>query len=714
MRMWVSRPADGGSRYPAVTDTIVRRTTLLLIGVTDADAQRCCALLDEVAPSKFDAARVHTIAEATAHLERDVTDCAVLDLDGLDWPDAVAAVEALAAHSPLVALVVLTGTEDHDFGIAMLEAGADFYIAKNTLQSKLFARCIRHAMSRKHAENFLAEAQGIARIGSWEMDMASSVVRWSRELYRVFDVSLGVKPTFGALMDRMHHDDRAPALKAFQKTLDEHSPFVIEFRVLPSDGTVRWVRTRGRVEFDADGRPQRLLGTAQDITEQRVARDTLLHQAFHDPLTGLPNRLLLLDRLGQAMARLARRPSTVSVIYLDIDRFRMINDSLGHAAGDQLLLAVAARLSELIRPEDTLARTGGDEFVVLCEGLTGEDDAVSVADRICTSIQEPLAWDGRELVISMSAGIALATSDSLSPETLLRDADAAMYTAKRERRTRCAVFVATMRDRAVGRLDTEMTLRRSIEDGDLRVHYQPIVALADARVLGHEALVRWAHPTRGLIAPDQFITIAEESGLIVPLGEWVLREACRQAKSFQTRDERWSGLTMSVNLSGRQLGQVDLADMVSSALQDADLRPEHLQLEMTESVLMDDAAATITILQTLKDLGLRLGVDDFGTGYSSLAYLRRFPVDVLKIDRSFIDGLGKDLEDSAIVAALVSLADTLGLTTIAEGVETELQRESLLVLGCTRAQGYFFGRPVPAHDAETALDHVAEILAKMI
>jgi EAL domain-containing protein (putative c-di-GMP-specific phosphodiesterase class I) len=297
---------------------------------------------------------------------------------------------------------------------------------------------------------------------------------------------------------------------------------------------------------------------------------------------------------------------------------------------------------------------------------------------------------------------------------LLRDADAAMYTAKRERRTRCAVFIATMRDRSSGRLDTEMSLRRSIDDGDFRLLYQPIVSLVDDRVLGHEALVRWAHPTRGLVAPDQFISIAEESGLIVPLGAWVLREACLQAKRFQQRDPRWSRLTMSVNLSGRQLGQPDLPDVVGRALTDAELSPGDLQLEMTESVLMDDAAHTIAILETLKRLGLRLGVDDFGTGYSSLAYLRRFPVDVLKIDRSFIHGLGRDLEDSAIVAALVSLADTLGLTTIAEGVETELQRESLLVLGCTRAQGYFFGRPVGAAEAEQYLDHAAENLARMV
>jgi Amt family ammonium transporter len=267
-----------------------------------------------------------------------------------------------------------------------------------------------------------------------------------------------------------------------------------------------------------------------------------------------------------------------------------------------------------------------------------------------------------------------------------------------------------MRARAVGRLDTEISLRRSIADGDLRVHYQPIVNLVDGLVLGHEALVRWQHPTRGLLGPDEFIPIAEETGLIVPLGAWVLREACHQARQFQTRDPMWSGLTMSVNLSGGQLGQRDLVGLIASAHEDADLQPEHLQLEMTESVLMDDAAHTITILESLKDLGVLLGVDDFGTGYSSLAYLKRFPVDVLKIDRSFVNGLADDLEDSAIVAAIVSLADTLGLKTLAEGVEARIQQATLVGLGCTRAQGYLFARPLAVAEAETALDQAARLL----
>ena len=264
-----------------------------------------------------------------------------------------------------------------------------------------------------------------------------------------------------------------------------------------------------------------------------------------------------------------------------------------------------------------------------------------------------------------------------------------------------------MRSRAIGRLDTEVSLRQSIMNGDLRLHYQPIVSLDDGRILGHEALVRWDHPTRGLLGPDQFINVAEETGLIVPLGAWVLQEACRQARRFQIRDPKWSRLTMSVNLSGRQLGQPDLIELIASALDDADLRPEHLQLEMTESILMDDAAATIGILRRLKGLGVRLDVDDFGTGYSSLAYLKRFPVDVLKIDHSFVRDLGKDPEDSAIVAAVVSLADAMGFNVIAEGVETDLQRDCLVGLGCTRAQGYLFAHPVEAAEAETALDHAA-------
>jgi diguanylate cyclase (GGDEF)-like protein/PAS domain S-box-containing protein len=680
-----------------------RRTTLLLVERKDSDAERLQAVLEETAPLAFDVVRVTTLAHAISYLETKTVDCAVVDFE---LPDAegLDIVETLALHSPAVALLVLAQGDDDDVGLAIIKTGASDYLAKSPLDGKLLVHAIRHSILRRRFEMSSAEAQSIARVGSWDLDITTNSLTASRELSRMFGFRLDEKPTYEALMDRTHPDDRELRLQAVTAATMDHRPFSVDHRLLLPDGTLRWVRVRGRVELDDIGRAARLLGTAQDITEQQAAHDALLHQAYHDPLSGLPIRPLFLDRLGQALRRLSRSPSTLAVIYLDIDRFKVINDSLGHPVGDQLLLAMATRLMAIVRPGDTLARIGGDEFVILCEELSGDTEAVGIAERVREALTEPLAWDSGELVLSVSAGVAVSTSPSVNPDALLRDAEAAMYRAKSEGRARSAIFAETMRAKAIGRLDTEISLRQSILDGDLRIHYQQIVTLADAEILGYEALVRWAHPTRGLLGPDQFLDVAEETGLIVPLGAWVLREACRQAKEFQTRDPMWSRLTMSVNLSGAQLGQSDLIGMIASAVRDADLKAEHLQLEMTESILMDDAAATITILKTLKGLGVRLSIDDFGTGYSSLAYLRRFPVDVLKIDRSFVNGLGKDLEDSAVAAAVVSLADTLGITAVAEGVETALQRDCLIGLGCSRAQGYLFARPMPASECETALD----------
>jgi diguanylate cyclase (GGDEF)-like protein len=663
------------------------------------------ALLEEAAPSAYEVVEATTLDQATSQLEHTKTDCVVIDLRRNDT-DGLTTLELLTAHASGVALIALTGSDDEALGEAVMEAGATDYVTAGTLEGVGLARSIRHGIVRKRIESSLAEAQSLARVGSWEVDLATGRVTCSQELSRLFGLSLDQKPTYDVLVDRTHPDDRDQALRAMAETQATGQPFLIDHRLLLPHATVRWIRARGRLECDAAGQPQRLLGTAQDITEQKIAEEALHRQAFHDELTGLPNRALLLDRLGQALQRLGRQASTVGLIYLDVDRFNRINDSLGHVVGDRLLLAVAGRLSGLARQEDTVARIGADEFVMLCEGLSGESEAVIIADRICAAMTEPLPWEYGDLAISVSAGIALAASDDVSPESLLRDADAAMYKAKTEGRARSAVFAETLRTSAIGRLDTEMALRRSINDGDLRLHYQPIVTLDDGAILGHEALVRWDHPTRGLLAPDEFISVAEETGLIVALGAWVIREACHQAKKFQNLDPRWSDLTMSVNLSGGQLGQPDLVELIASALDDSGLKPDRLQLEMTESVLMDDAAKTVTILHTLRELDVRLGVDDFGTGYSSLSYLRRFPVDVLKIDRSFVDGLGHDLEDSAIVAAVVSLADTLGLHAVAEGVETELQRDCLIGLGCVEAQGYLFARPRSAAEAEKALGSV--------
>jgi diguanylate cyclase (GGDEF)-like protein len=685
-----------------VTDATERRTRVLLVENVDEDAQRFDAMLEAAAPAAFEVVRATTLAEATTYLETETAECVLVDL-GLPDAEGVEIIETLAWRSPAVALIGLTGRDDDELGVVTLETGASDYLSKSLLEGRLLVRSIRHAILRKRVETSLAEAQSIAGVGSWELDIGTGQVSWSRELYRVLGFPPEEKASYEKLVARCHPGDREAVLKALRATMVEFTPFVVDHRVLLADGQERWVRARGRMELDSAGAPHRLLGTAQDISEERISEDVVLYRAFHDPLTDLPNRLLLLDRVSQAVKRLAREASNVGVIYLDIDRFQVINDSLGHAAGDEVLVALAKRLTGLVRPAETLARVGGDEFVMVCEDLAEEAEAVRIADAARAVVSEPIGVARGDLVVSVSAGIAMASSPFADPDSLLRDAEAAMYRAKREGRGRSAVFAETMRTKAVGRLDTEIELRQSIADGDLVVYYQPIVTLADAQVVGHEALVRWAHPTRGLVFPDEFIQIAEETGLIVPLGAWVLREACRQAKRFQALAPSCSRLTMSVNLSGAQLAQIDLTTLVASALADAALRPEHLQLEMTESVLMSDAAATITVLTTLRSLGVRLSIDDFGTGYSSLAYLRRFPVDVIKIDRSFVNGLGKDLEDSAVVAAVISLADTLGLTTVAEGVETALQRDCLLSLGCVRAQGYLFARPVDAPEAEVAL-----------
>jgi diguanylate cyclase (GGDEF)-like protein len=389
-------------------------------------------------------------------------------------------------------------------------------------------------------------------------------------------------------------------------------------------------------------------------------------------------------------------PGTIAVLFVDADHFKVINDSLGHDAGDKLLVMVSERLVQAVRPGDTVARFGGDEFVVLCEGLLHQSDAVEIGERIRSMAEEPFVLDGQNYWITVSSGIATTDSPHTPPADLLRDADSAMYQAKDTGRARATLFADFMRTRAVRRLDTELALRSALSKGEFILHYQPIVNLRTKRISGAEALVRWNHPNKGLVGPDSFIPVAEETGLIVPLGEWVLCEACRQARRWQQSRPELGDFVVSVNLSGRQIAHRDLARVVSAALEDSGLDPGSLSLEITESVLMGDAHASIKVLRKLKDIGVGLCVDDFGTGYSSLSYLKRFPVDVLKIDRSFVDGLGVDGEDSAIVKATIGLAQALGLTTIAEGVETAVQVRELSALGCDQAQGYFFSRPKAA------------------
>jgi diguanylate cyclase (GGDEF)-like protein/PAS domain S-box-containing protein len=437
--------------------------------------------------------------------------------------------------------------------------------------------------------------------------------------------------------------------------------------------------------------------------ERKAFEERLAHQSMHDPLTGLPNRLLFLDRLSLAIARCRRMHREVAVLFIDLDRFKNVNDSVGHDAGDELLVSVARRLESVLRPGDTVARFGGDEFTILCDDLTtatSRERAVEIAERLLEAVAQPFILGGAQTFVSASVGIALATGDE-RPEELLRDADAAMYHAKESGRGRVEVFDETMRARAVVRHATENDLHRALEHGEMLLFFQPVIALREGRCVGAEALVRWQHPERGLMVPDEFVPLAEETGLVVELGTWVLETAAKEAARWQLDNDQ--PFVVSVNLSARQLAQPGLAERLAAVIERTGVDPQNLCLEITESVLMEDAEAVISVVERVRALGVQLSIDDFGTGYSSLGYLKRFPVNAVKIDRSFVDGLGTDPGDAAIVSAVIGLAHALDLNVVAEGVETEHQLAELIALGCDEAQGYYFAPPQPVEDLRSLI-----------
>jgi diguanylate cyclase (GGDEF)-like protein/PAS domain S-box-containing protein len=434
--------------------------------------------------------------------------------------------------------------------------------------------------------------------------------------------------------------------------------------------------------------------TFKDITERKALEKKLQYQAFHDPLTDLPNRALFMDRLGHALARAGQQASEVAVLFTDLDNFKVINDSLGHKAGDQLLVAVAERLKACLRPVDTVARLGGDEFTLLLEGVTGVSDAARVAERIAQELRAPFALEAQEVFATTSTGIAVSSSAQGQPTDLLRHADLAMYRAKSKGKACYEVFEPSMSIDALERLELETELRRALGREELRVYYQPEILLESGDIVGMEALVRWEHPEHGLLLPQEFLPIAEESNLIMPIGQWVLREACKQLRTWQEQYPNIAPLVMSVNLSTREFFQPSL---IAEILRETGVDPRTLQLEITEgAVAYDNAQNANNTLWNLKTLGVQLAIDDFGMGYSSLSYLKRFPVDLLKIDRSFVRELGKDLKDTKIVAAIIHLARALDLKVIAEGVETAEQVEQLRKMECDMVQGSYFSKPLPS------------------
>jgi diguanylate cyclase (GGDEF)-like protein/PAS domain S-box-containing protein len=554
------------------------------------------------------------------------------------------------------------------------------------------------------SESSLAESQRIAHLGTWEWDVRTGKVWWSEETFRIYGVEPDeLVPTFEKLIEVVHPDDRDLLREAIHGALYEHKPYDFEHRIVRPRGAVRWVHRQAEVVRGEAGEPLRMIGTVHDITDRKALEEKLRHQAFRDLLTNLPNRYLFMDRLKQAIRRTSRRRGRrVAVLFMDLDGFKIVNDSVGHDVGDRLLVAVSERLKESLRPEDTLARFGGDEFVVLLEDVDGPEDAVRVAERITNEFREPFIIEGRELFVRASIGIALGDDRQESSEDLLRDADTAMYRAKDEAAD-YKVFDAAMYEQAIDRLELENDLRRAIERDEFVVHYQPIVNIQTGRLWGLEALVRWEHPERGLLDPDEFVPVGEESGLVVPMGEMVLKEACCRAVGWQLQYPRNTSLTMSVNLSGRQLRRADLHEVVEQALKESGLSASSLGLDITETVYIGALEANTAVLDRLKALGIRISIDDFGAGYSSLSYLKRLPADVLKIDKSFTRGLGVEVEDTAIVQTIVDLAHLLGMKVVAEGVEVEEQETLLKEMGCDLGQGYHFSKPLPPEEVTAFL-----------
>ncbi|MBV9866702.1 MAG: EAL domain-containing protein [Abitibacteriaceae bacterium] len=567
-------------------------------------------------------------------------------------------------------------------------------------------REIREALALRVAEERYALAVRGANDGLWDWNLQSNEIYYSprwKAMLGYNDDEIGNSPE--EWFKRIHPEDARRVRAELKQHLDGESPhFESEYRIFHKDGNIRWMLCRGLQVPGKAGQAARMAGSQTDITGRKEAEAKLVHNAFYDSLTGLPNRALFMNHLEQAIGRAKRRPDYLfAVLFLDLDRFKNVNDSLGHTKGDELLKQVAQRVSECLRPGDTPARLGGDEFTLLLDDIHDVSDATRVADRFQRELAKPYELNGTEVFTNVSIGIALSTTHYDYPEDVIRDADTAMYRAKALGTGQHQVFDAAMHAHAVALLRLETDLRRALERQNFHVYYQAIVSLETGHIAGFEALARWQHPTRGLVPPGEFIAIAEDTGIIISIDHWVLREACRQTHAWQERYGFNPPLTISANLSSKQFAQADLVSQLERIIGSTDFNPGNLKLEITEGVIMQNTEAAAEMLLEMKKLGLQLSIDDFGTGYSSLSYLHQFPLDNLKIDRSFVNRIGPNGENSEIVRAIVTLAKNLGMKVIAEGVETADQLAQLRLLGCEYGQGYYFSKPITGEEAANLL-----------
>lgn len=665
---------------------------------------------------------VQTAAPMKAALARQTWDIVISDykLPQFSAPAALALLHESGLDLPFI---IVSGTIGEDTAVAAMKAGAHDYFMKNNLArlNPVIERELREAVVRRQRreaeaalriseERYMLAVRG-AKDGVWDWDLQTNEVyfssRW-KSMLGCEEEEIGNSPE--EWFSRVHAEDIRHLKAKITAHIEGRTPHLeIEHRMMHGDGRYHWMLTRGLVVRDASEKAVRMAGSQTDVTERRMIQEKLLHDAFHDSLTSLPNRALFIELLEHALQQARKdKDYLFAVLFLDLDRFKVVNDSLGHVVGDQLLIEISRRLERCVRGVDTVARLGGDEFTILLDGIKDIADATNVADRIQTELAVPVNLKGHEVFTTASIGVTLSSAGCDRPENLLRDADTAMYRAKALGKARYQVFEVGMHTRAVALLKLETDLWRAIERQEFRLHYQPIVSLKTGKILAFEAVIRWEHPERGLVFPAEFIHVVEETGLIVPIGWWTLDEACRQARSWQTQFFSNPPLAMSVNLSTKQFMQPDLIVQIDKTLKKAGLDAHLLGLEITESTIMENAEVASATLNQLRARGIHLCIDDFGTGYSSFSYLHRFPIDTLKIDRSFVSRMVLSEENVQIVGTIVTLARHLGVDVVAEGVETEEQLSRIRGMDCEQVQGYFFSKPMDSHTAGALIGSEAQ------
>lgn len=571
-------------------------------------------------------------------------------------------------------------------------------LERSLMMSSEEMREVYQQLSESETRYALA-AQG-ANDGLWDWNLVSEPesVYYSQRWNEILGIENDEKEiqTSRCWLDKIHPDD----LEKTTRELNDHingktHHFQNEHRLLHSSGEYRWVLSRGLAVRDGDGNASRIAGSLTDITERKKAEEKMEHDAVHDALTGLPNRKALTDRLQRSIEKRKKDEDFLfAVLFLDLDRFKVVNDSMGHQIGDELLKVLSERLKLVVRPGDMVARLGGDEFVILIDDLNNTAQVTEISERILSELKKPVEIADENIYSNCSIGIVMSSSDYEDTDNIVRDADLAMYRAKSRGKGRYEFFDSKKHEGTKSLLHMEVDLRNAIEREEFILHYQPIVSVDSEKVIGFESLIRWQHPTRGLVPPNEFIPVAEDTGLIPEIGLWVLRESCLQLRKWQMSNLAAEDLIVHVNISAHQLEERDLVDQIARILSETGLPASCLKLEITESVLMTNAEQSIITVKKLRKMGIRFSIDDFGTGYSSLSYLHRFPIDTLKVDRSFINRIGSDHEQSAIVETIIKLASSLGMDVVAEGVETGEQREFLRKTNCRYGQGYFYSRPV--------------------